>query len=137
MRDNETKEKFIILRAEGLSFDKIAKRIKVSKPTLIKWQRYYQKKINELLKVRYEEILERYKFTKEKRIERIARELDKVWKAYEDTDYKGLTKRELLMMIMRLERRLKEEVGLFEKYEEGENYTTGFLWDAEDEELFS
>lgn len=136
MIDNKTKEKFIALRAEGLSFDKIAKRINVSKPTLIKWQKYYRKEINKLLEVRYGEILEEYKFTKEKRIERIARELDKVWRTYEATDYKGLTKRELLMMIMRLERRLKEEVGLFEKYESEDEMVSSYLWDDEDEDSF-
>lgn len=120
MKANSVKEKFIVLRAEGLSFDKIAKRIKVSKPTLIKWQREYQKEINELLEVRYGEILEKYKLTKEKRIEKIAEELELVWEAYKKVEYKDLTKRELLMMIMRLERRLKEEIGGFEKFEEEE-----------------
>lgn len=37
MKDHETVEKFIKLRSEGKSFDKIAKLIKVSKPTLISW----------------------------------------------------------------------------------------------------
>lgn len=120
MKTNSVKEKFIVLRAEGLSFDKIAKRIKVSKPTLIKWQREYQREINELLEVRYCEILEKYKLTKEKRIEKIAEELDLVWEAYKKVEYKDLTKRELLMMIMRLERRLKEEIGEFERFDEEE-----------------
>lgn len=118
MKDNETKEKFIILRAEGLSFDKISRRIKVSKPTLIEWQKDNQNKINELKEIRFNEILEKYKATKEKRIERIAKQLQQVWNAYEKLEYTDLSKRELLMMIMRLERRLKEEVGEFEKFDE-------------------
>jgi len=33
----EEKQKFVELRAKGLSFERIAEEIKVSKPTLIKW----------------------------------------------------------------------------------------------------
>ncbi len=54
---------------------------------------------------------------KEKRIERITRELDLAWRAYEKIDYKEMNKRELLMMIIRLEKRLKEEIEPNNKYE--------------------
>ena len=37
MKDTAQKEKFIQLRAKGLSFDKISKEINTSKPTLLKW----------------------------------------------------------------------------------------------------
>ena len=47
MKDNSIKEKFVLLRAEGLSFDKIAKKIKVSKPTLIEWQKDFRDEIKE------------------------------------------------------------------------------------------
>ncbi len=38
----KTREKFIELRAENVSFDKIAKQLKVSKSTLIMWARLYE-----------------------------------------------------------------------------------------------
>ena len=46
MKDSSVKEKFIQLRAKGLSFDKIAKQIKISKPTLLKWSEEFEKEIN-------------------------------------------------------------------------------------------
>ena len=33
----EDKQRFVELRAKGLSFERIAEELKVSKPTLIKW----------------------------------------------------------------------------------------------------
>ena len=67
MKDQKTKEKFVELRAEGLSFDKIAQRINVSKPTLLTWNKELNTRIEELKSIRYEEILEKFKATKEKK----------------------------------------------------------------------
>ena len=110
MKDNKIKEKFILLRGEGLSFDKIAKMINVSKPTLIEWQKEFMNEIKEIKEIRFNEILEKYNMIKEKRIERIARELDLAWKAYEKMDYKEMNKRELSMVIIRFEKRLNDEI---------------------------
>jgi len=109
MKDASLKEEFILLKDERLSFDKIAKKLKVSKPTLIEWSKEFKTEIEDLKLIRYEEILEKYKATQENRIERIARELELAWKNYESKDYENLSKREILMMIVRLERRLHEE----------------------------
>ena len=38
----ETQNRFVGLRAEGWSFDRIAQELGVSKPTLIDWSRKYQ-----------------------------------------------------------------------------------------------
>ena len=109
MKEMETIEKFIQLRAEGKSFDKIAKLIKVSKPTLIAWEKKYKGEIDELKWSRFENILEKYKLTQEDRIARLAKELSHAWETYEQKDYDNLSKRDLLSMIIRLEHRLKEE----------------------------
>ena len=39
------KEKFIEMRAQGISFAKISKEINVSKPILIEWNREFEKEI--------------------------------------------------------------------------------------------
>ena len=109
MKKQEVKEKFQQLRAEGISYEKISKMIKVSKPALIEWGKEFKKEIEKLKAIRYEIILEKYKVTRENRIERIARELEIAWKNYEAIDYKDLSKREILMMIIKLEKRLREE----------------------------
>ena len=45
----EKQQKFIELRAEGLSFDEIAKRVNISKPTLIKWSKELKDKIVQIM----------------------------------------------------------------------------------------
>ena len=110
MKDQKSKERFVELRAEGLSFDKIAKMIKISKPTLINWNRELTKQIEEVKNIRYGEILEKYKVTKEKRIARLARALDQAWQAYDKKDYKNLSKRDLLLIINQLDKRLTDEI---------------------------
>jgi len=109
VKTTDLKEKFIELRAAELSFDKIALQIDASKPTLIKWDKEFSKEISKLKEIRFEKILETYQANKEKRITRLARELKDAWDAFEKQDYKDLTKREILLMIIRMERRLIEE----------------------------
>jgi transposase-like protein len=45
VKDINLKEKFIQLRAKGFSFDKIAKEISTSKPTLLKWSEEFEGEI--------------------------------------------------------------------------------------------
>jgi transposase len=109
MKEQGLKEKFQQYRAEGLSFDKISKTLKVSKPTLIRWGKMYKKQIGKLKAIRYEQILEKYKASREDRIERIAKELQSAWKIYESKDYNDLSKKQIFYLILQLEKRLKEE----------------------------
>ncbi len=44
MKKQEVKEKFQQLRAEGISYEKISKMIKVSKPALIEWGKEFKKR---------------------------------------------------------------------------------------------
>ena len=48
MTDQETIARFIFLRAQGWSFNRIAVEINISKPTLIKWSRQHQFEIANL-----------------------------------------------------------------------------------------
>ena len=43
MKDQETRQKFIKLRAEGNSFSKIANELDISKATCSEWQKQYEK----------------------------------------------------------------------------------------------
>ena len=57
MKTKDEKEKFIELRASGLSFDKIASMLNISKPVLISWSVEFQKEIKNLEYFRYQAIL--------------------------------------------------------------------------------
>lgn len=69
MKDLETKEKFIELRAKGVSFNKIAKELNTSKQTLINWSKECKHEINNLKAVELETLYEKYYMAKKERIE--------------------------------------------------------------------
>ncbi len=123
MKDQETVEKFIELRAENKSYDKISELLNVSKPTLIEWGKKHKAKINELQSIRFEQILEKYKLTQEDRLNRLAEELNLAWDSFKKKDYDNLSKREIMLIIMRLEDFLRKEPAMIfmDKKEEDKN----------------
>ena len=69
MKDQETKEKFVELRAKGLSFDRIAQELKVSKQSLINWAKELENEIGNLKRIELEALQEKYFMLKRQRIE--------------------------------------------------------------------
>jgi len=118
MKEQETVEKFIQLRAENKSYDKISKLLKVSKPTLIGWGKKQKANIDKLKSIRLEQILEKYKLTQEDRITRLAKELKLAWDSFEKKDYDSLSKREIILIIMRLEQSLRKEPAIIANEED-------------------
>lgn len=68
MKDNNSKNKFIELRASGKSFKAISEELQVSKPTLIKWSREFQLEIQNMRALQLDEIREKYLLTQEHKI---------------------------------------------------------------------
>ena len=116
MQDETKKKKqFIYLKGKGVSYDKIAKKIKVSKPTLIKWYSEFSNYINKLQKINYDELLEQYKMTKEMRIQYLCRELQKAWGQFDKAKYDGMNKKEIIQVIEKLHKILIEEISISKK----------------------
>jgi hypothetical protein len=78
MKDQETVQRFIQLRASGWSFSRISEELKVSKPTLIQWSRLHQFEIQNLRSVETEALAEQCFATKRERWEQIGRDLRRV-----------------------------------------------------------
>mgnify|MGYP001256505634 CR=1 FL=1 len=68
MKDLETKKKFVELRANGLSYDRISQEIDVSKPTLIGWGKEFEKDILEIKESVIQELRLKYQMNKDLRI---------------------------------------------------------------------
>lgn len=62
------KGRFIVLRAQGYSFDKIARELGRSRQTLVNWDRSFKEEIANLRAVELESLYERYFLTKEHKI---------------------------------------------------------------------
>ncbi len=92
---NDKQKRFLILRADGLSFDKIAKELKVSKPTLIQWSRLFQDDIRDLQFQDMRELKERYKHDKQSQYETLLKQLEKFNSAIDDADLTSATIKDL------------------------------------------
>ncbi len=133
MKTKDQKEKFIQLRAEGNSFDKISDILNISKPTLINWNIDFSKEIDNLEYLKYQSILEQHKLVKQKRIEFLSEHLEKIndalsKKTYEDLSIKDLIliRKELSSEIFRETNNNKYYTGFFENED-----TSGFSWGDE------
>jgi hypothetical protein len=60
MHSNDTKDKFVELRAKSWSFDRIAEELNVSKRTLIRWQEEVGIQIENLRQIELERVQERF-----------------------------------------------------------------------------
>lgn len=109
MTDAELKERFIELRAEGVSFDSIAKELNKSKTTLIKWQRELESEINNFQYSIIQGLIEKYKITKQKKIEFYGKELDKIYNALEKKNYEELSIKQLHELREKLDENIEDE----------------------------
>jgi len=92
---NDKQKKFLILRADGLSFDKIAIKLKVTKKTLIQWSRIYQEHIQDLQFQDMRDLKEQYRYDKKAQYEQLLKQLEKFNKAIDNADLSSATIKDL------------------------------------------
>ena len=78
MTDQETINRFVFLRSQGWSFNRIAVDLKVSKPTLIKWGRQHQFEIANLRATETEGLVEKHFKAQHLRFEQLAQLLQRI-----------------------------------------------------------
>jgi len=110
MKDIKVKEKFIQLRAEGLSFDRIAQELDASKPTLMKWAKEFENEISELMFIEFESLFERYKMLRVECVRRYGEQLELIREALKERDLKDVSATKLLDMALVLEDRIQGEM---------------------------
>ena len=109
----EEKQKFIQLRAQGLSFESIAKELSVSKPTLIKWNAELYGEVQEAQFYEQENLLENYKLMRKQRFEFYCKLLSAALAELESRAAAGklqrVTTEKLLSMVEQLEKRVQQD----------------------------
>ena len=75
---NDVKDEFIILRAKGNSYDTIAKKLKVSKNTLISWSKDLKMEIKNYQNFEADMTLEKFKMSKNSQLVSLGEQLEKV-----------------------------------------------------------
>jgi len=116
----EKKQKFIELRAEGLSFDEIARKVNISKPTLIKWSKEFKDKIEEVTQIIEDQFLAEQRIKNIARAQKISDELDRAYTALSNTDYDNMKKKDLINIIKILEEKLNLKIRGNKEQEENE-----------------
>lgn len=106
----EVKEKFIELRAEGLSYEKIAAQLEISKTTALQLGHDFEQEVKRMQHIRLEAIAEQYKLMKQARIEGIAMLLQKVESSLQAADFDSLPADKLVQLKYKLVDRLLQEL---------------------------
>lgn len=105
-------DQFIELRVKGLSFDKIALELKISKPTLLKWNK--EREVAETIKamqlMQYQSILKLYQMDRNSRIERFSKLAKKINEEFEKRDLSELPTEKLFKLAVLNEKRLIESI---------------------------
>lgn len=110
MELQDTKERFIELRAQGWSFDKIAKETGKAKQTLIDWSKDLQEEIANRKALELEALYEKYYLLKETRLQTFGEMLSKIKKEIEVRDLSDVSTDKLLDLLLKYSNQVKEEL---------------------------
>ena len=109
----EQQARFIELRGKGLSSQKIAEEIGVSKPTLIKWNGELLEQVKEAQYMEFENLVEQYGLFRKRRFEIYCKALNSALKEFEERAEKGELKEvptdKLLNLLEQLEKRVEKD----------------------------
>ena len=111
MTDQETIARFIFLRSQGWSFNRIAVELKVSKPTLIKWSRQHQFEIANLRATETEALAESVFRQRHERWETLARQLKRLEEEIEKRNLEEIPASRLHPIAAALRAEINREMG--------------------------
>lgn len=109
MKDQETLQQFIELRAKNVSFAHIAEKLGVAKSTLINWSREQQHLIQNLRAIEWEDFVDRTLASKEKRLKAVSEQLARLEAELAKRDLTSVPTASLQGMAEQLRRRLDRE----------------------------
>jgi transposase-like protein len=110
METIETKRRFIELRANGYSFDKIAKELGKAKQTLLDWSRDLDQEIAQAKALELDSLYESYSLYKEARLKTLGEILSKLKKEVDKRDLTDLPTDRLLDLFLKYEGVVKESL---------------------------
>lgn len=109
----EQQARFIELRGKGMSFQKIAEEMGISKPTLIKWNGELLEQVKEAQYMEFEGLVEQYGLFRKERFEIYCKALNSALKEFQERAETGELKKvptdKLLNMVEQLEKRLERD----------------------------
>lgn len=110
MVSNEVKERFVELRAKGISYSSIADQLGVSKQSLITWSQELKNEIANLGAIERDAIYEKYRQDKISRIKMFGDELERVRLEFQKRDLSTIPTDKLFTLLLQLQTSLDGEV---------------------------
>jgi orotate phosphoribosyltransferase-like protein len=111
MKEQETIQRFIELRSQGLTYAKIAEELQVARRTLINWSRQYQYEIQNLRSIEWEAFTNALLASNCERLKGLNERLQSVETELASRDLASVSTPQLEIMAERLRRRLEREKG--------------------------
>ena len=111
MTELKTKEQFVEMRAGNVSYDKISKQLGISKPTLIKWAKELETDIANMRTVAMTALYEKYKISKQHKLEMWAEQLEAIRQELSNRGYKDVPTTTLIDLLERFSKLLEEDKG--------------------------
>jgi transcriptional regulator with XRE-family HTH domain len=105
----KTKQQFVELRANNESYEKIAKKLKVSKTTLIAWAKDSQLDIENLRTITHEALNEQYKVGQQHRLQMWSEQLEAVRTELKSRGLGDIPTVKLVELLDTLSEKLKSE----------------------------
>ncbi|MDR1976001.1 MAG: hypothetical protein LBQ18_03315 [Campylobacteraceae bacterium] len=94
----DKQKEFLLLRADGLSYDKIAVKLKISKFTAIQWGRIFKTDIDDLRFQSLATLKEQYQFTKKAKYEKLLQHLNRIDEALSSIQLETVQPKDLWQM---------------------------------------
>ena len=110
METSNIKERFIELRAQGYSFDRIAKELGKAKQTLIDWSKDLQEEIANRKALELEALYEKYYLLKEVRLQTFGEMINKIKAEVVKRDLSDVPTEKLLELLLKYNSQVKEEI---------------------------
>ena len=110
MENHKTKEQFIQLRAQGVSYSNISKKIGKSKQTLIDWGKELEEEIRHLKAIELEAIYEKYFLLKEARLQSFGIVTQRIRQEIESRDFSDIPTEKLLDLFLKYNSIIKQEI---------------------------
>jgi len=114
MTDTEIQQRFILLRAQGVTYVRIAQELNVCKRTLINWSRRFQYEINNQRAIELEALQEQLVATREARAHALADQLRAVEDELKKRSLADVPTSRLYAMADSLRRQILRETGTVE-----------------------
>ena len=98
----DKKQAFIRLRAKGNSLDRIAKKLGVSKRTLISWSKEFEKEISTCTSLEMDALLNEHKMTRLGQMESLGIQLTKIHEELKRRDFSSVPTHKLIELELKI-----------------------------------